>query len=285
MVARALVLRAALVGALGGLVAFVFARIFAEPLIQQAIDYESARGEVEEALAKAAGQAVEPEGPELFSRAIQGNLGIGVGMVFFGLAVGLFFGVAYCLTYVRFGRTGPRQLSLRVALAGFLALYLVPFAKYPANPPAIGNPDTIAQRAGLYGLLVVVSVLVGMAALWLGNRLRARLGAWNATLVAGLGFVVVVGIVMALLPPLGALAANAGESGPLLTETPQPLTDGSGAIVFPGFDPDLLFWFRFYSVCAQVLLWGVIGIGFAPLAERVLTRAGHAEREELAAVG
>jgi hypothetical protein len=285
MVVRALVLRAALVGALGGLVAFVFARIFAEPLIQQAIDYESARGEVEEALAKAAGQAVEPEGPELFSRAIQGNVGIGVGMVFFGLAVGLFFGVAYCLTYGRFGRTGPRQLSLRVALAGFLALYLVPFAKYPANPPAIGNPDTIAQRAGLYGLLVVVSVLVGMAALWAGNRLRPRLGAWNATLVAGLGFAVVVGIVMALLPPLGALAANAGDSGPLLTETPQPLTDASGAIVFPGFDPDLLFWFRFYSVCAQVLLWGVIGIGFVPLAERVLTRAGHAEREELAAVG
>src|SRR3954453_9003802 len=135
MLARALVLRAALVGALGGLVAFVFARIFAEPLIQQAIDYESGRSEVEAALAKAAGQPVEAEGPEIFSRAIQGNLGIGVGMIFFGLAVGLFFGVAYCLTYGRVGRVRPHQLSLLVALAGFLALYLVPFAKYPANPP------------------------------------------------------------------------------------------------------------------------------------------------------
>ncbi|WP_235486154.1 CbtA family protein, partial [Frankia sp. AvcI1] len=31
------------VGLLGGLLAFVFARIFAEPLIQDAIDYEDGR--------------------------------------------------------------------------------------------------------------------------------------------------------------------------------------------------------------------------------------------------
>jgi predicted cobalt transporter CbtA len=285
MIARALVLRAALVGALGGLVAFVFARIFAEPLIQQAIDYESARGEVEEALARAAGEPVEAEGPELFSRAIQGNLGIGVGMVFFGLAVGLFFGVAYCLTYGRFGNVRARQMSLLVALSGFLALYLVPFAKYPANPPAVGNSDTIAQRAGLYAVMVIACVVFGIAALWVGRRLQARFGTWNAVLLAGLGFVIVIGVVMALLPPLGSLTANADTTGPLLTETPQPLKDPSGAIVFPGFDPDLLYWFRFYSVCAQVLLWGVIGVGFAPLAERVLNKASEAERGELASAG
>lgn len=124
-----------------------------------------------------------------------------------------------------------------------------------------------------------------LAALWAGQRLGQRFGTWNATLLAGLGFVVVIGVIMALLPPLGSLAANAGEAGPLLTETPQPLRDASGQIVFPGFDPDLLYWFRFYSVCAQVLLWGVIGVGFAPLAERVLDRADQAERAELAATG
>jgi len=44
---RALVLRGAGVGALAGLLAFVFARIFAEPVIQAAIDYEGGRGEAE----------------------------------------------------------------------------------------------------------------------------------------------------------------------------------------------------------------------------------------------
>jgi len=100
---RALVLRGAGVGALAGLIAFVFARIFAEPLIQAAIDYEGGRAEAEAALAAAAGQAPSAEGPELFSRAVQGNLGIGVGMIAFGVAIGLFFAVAFCMAY---GRTG-----------------------------------------------------------------------------------------------------------------------------------------------------------------------------------
>lgn len=277
---RGLVLRAAGVGLLGGLVAFVFARIFAEPLIQQAIDYEAGRDEARAALAAAAGEAAEPEGPEIFSRVLQANLGIGTGVVLFGLAVGCFFGVAYCLAWGRAGRVSARRLSLLVAGGGFLLLYLVPFLKYPANPPAIGNSDTIAQRAGLYGVMVVACVVFGAGALWLGHRLAPRFGNWNATLLAGLAFVVLVGIVMALLPPLGSLSANAGQVGPALTETPQPLRDPSGAIVFPGFDPDLLFYFRLYSVIAQALLWGVIGVAFAPLAERLLERGRATEEGE-----
>ena len=144
---RALVLRAAGVGALAGVVAFVFARIFAEPLIQAAIDYEAGRAEAEAALAAAAGQAPSAEGPELFSRAVQGNLGIGVGMIAFGVAVGLFFAVAFCMAYGRTGNVRPRQLSLLVGLFGFLATFAIPFVKYPANPPAVGNADTIRDAA------------------------------------------------------------------------------------------------------------------------------------------
>jgi Probable cobalt transporter subunit (CbtA) len=272
--ARNLVLRGAGVGVLGGLVAFVFARIFAEPLIQQGIDYEGGRGEAEAALAAAAGGAHEMEGPELFSRAVQANLGIGVGMVAFGLAAGCFFAVAYCLALGRVGRVSARTLSLLVAGAGFVLIYFVPFLKYPANPPAVGNGATIGQRAGLYGVMVVASVVLGAGALWLGRRLTARLGSWTATLVAGLGFAVAIGLVMAALPPLGSLSANAGDAGALLTETPQPLRDPAGAIVYPGFDADVLYWFRLYSVVAQALLWGVIGVAFAPLAERVVDRTG-----------
>ena len=279
-----LVLRAAGVGLLGGLVAFVFARIFAEPLIQRAVDYEGARGEAEAALAAAAGEPVGAEGSELFSRAVQGNVGIGVGIILFGLAVGCFFGVAYCLAYGRVGRVSARQLSLLVAGGGFLVLFLVPFLKYPANPPAVGNDATIAQRAGLYGVMVVACLVFGAAAIWLGQRLAPRFGTWNATLLAGLAFVVVIGLVMVLLPPLGSLSANAGEVGPALTETPQPLRDPSGAIVFPGFDPDLLYYFRLYSVMAQALLWGVIGVAFAPLAERLLARSGVDDRQATPAV-
>ena len=272
---RGLVLRAAGVGAAGGLVAFVFARIFAEPLIQQGIDYEAGRAEAEAALAAAAGGAHDHGAPEIFSRAVQSSVGIGLGMVLFGLALGCFFGVAYCLALGRVGRVSARSLSLLVAGAGFLTLYLVPFLKYPANPPAVGNGATIAQRAGLYGVMVVACVVFAAAALWLGHRLARRRGTWNATLLAGLAFAVAIGVVMALLPSLGSLAGNAGESGALLTETPQPLRDPAGAVVYPGFDADVLYWFRLYAVLAQALLWGVIGVAFGPLAERLLGRSGE----------
>jgi hypothetical protein len=282
---RALVLRGAVVGALAGLLAFAFARIFAEPVIQAAIDYESGRDEAKAALEAAAGQVPESAGPELFSRAIQANLGIGLGMVLFGLAVGCFFAVAYCMAYGRTGSIRPRQLSLLVALGGFLTLYLVPFIKYPANPPAVGNADTISDRGGLYVVMVVASVVFAILAVVLGQRLQARFGTWNATLLAGAAFIVVMGVIMALLPALGQLSANVEVSGSLLTETPQPLLDPAGAIVFPGFDADLLYRFRLYSVGAQVVLWTAIGLGFAPLAERVFARHGQPSQQDMATTG
>jgi Probable cobalt transporter subunit (CbtA) len=279
---RALVLRGAGVGALAGLLAFVFARIFAEPVIQAAIDYESGRDEAKAALAAAAGQPPENADPDIFSRAVQANLGIGVGMIAFGLAIGLFFAVAYCMAYGRTGNVRPRQLSLLVALFGFLTLFLVPFVKYPANPPAIGNPDTIGDRGGLWLLMVVASVIFAIVAVWAGQKLQPRFGTWNATLLAGAGFVVVMGILMAVLPSLGQLSANVEVSGSLLTETPQPLKDAAGAIVYPGFDADLLYRFRLYSVGAQIILWGVLGLGFAPLAEKVFRKYGQTSQKEMA---
>ncbi|MEU8632776.1 CbtA family protein [Amycolatopsis sp. NPDC048633] len=275
---KKLVLRGILVGALGGLLAFVFARIFAEPLIQSAIDYESGRGEAEAALNQAAGLPVESEGPEVFSRAIQANLGIGIGMILFGVAMGALFSVVYTVSLGRTGRVRPRVLALLVAAAGFLALYLVPFLKYPANPPSIGHPETIGARGGLYLTMVAASILFLTGAVRLGKRLSARLGTWNATLVAAAAFVVVMGVLMAVLPPLGHLAANVNEYGSQGTETPLPLKNPAGQIVYPGFPADTLFDFRLYSVLAQLILWATIGLAFGPLAERVLSGASRREQ-------
>lgn len=272
-VAARLIRRGALVGGLGGLLSFGFARIFAEPQIQAAIDYETGRDAAQEALNTAAGIANEPAGPEMFSRTIQGVVGIGVGMVLFGLAMGALFAVAYSVSLGRVGNVRPRPLSLLLAAAGFLGLYLVPFLKYPANPPAIGHEDTIGDRSGLYLVMVVCSTLFLVGAVWLGQRLRDRFGTWNASLLAAGAFVVAIGAVMALLPPLGHLAVNVAQYGQQATETPQPLRDPAGTIVFPGFPADVLASFRMYSVLAQMILWATIGVAFAPLAEKVLAPA------------
>lgn len=119
--------------------------------------------------------------------------------------------------------------------------------------------------------MTLAAVLLLIGAVLLGRWLQARLGTWNAALAAGAAYVVAVGIVMALLPSFGELAANVHTFGRHATETPLPLKDAQGRIVYPGFPADTLATFRIYSLLAQVILWGAIGLVFAPMAERVLT--------------
>ena len=259
-----------LAGSLAGLQAFVFARIFAEPFITKAIDYESGRDAAQAVLDKAAGLPPEPAASEPFTRAVQANLGIGVGMILFGAAMGALFAVAYAICLGRVGKLQPRSIALAVAAAGFVSLYLVPFIKYPANPPSIGNPDTIKQRTSLYLGMVLASVVLLIAAVWLGQRLARRFGNWTATLIAVGAFVVAVGVVMAILPAFGELKANVDLYGHRASETPLPLHNAQGQLVYPGFPADVLWNFRWYSVGAQALLWSVIGLVFAPLAHRAL---------------
>jgi hypothetical protein len=267
---KKLILRGVLAGAVAGLLAFVFARIFAEPQIDAAIRYEHGREAAQAALDKAAGLPAEAADPDLFSRTVQADVGIGVGMVAFGMAMGALFAVAYAVCLGRVGRLRPRVLALLVAGGGFLGVYFVPFLKYPANPPSIGHPETIRERGNLYLAMVGVSLVLLVAAVWLGRRLAPRFGNWNATLMAGVLCATAVGLVMALLPSPGELAVNVTQYGHHATETPLPLRDPGGAIVYPGFPADTLFAFRLYSLAAQVLLWAALGLVFGPLAERLL---------------
>jgi len=267
---KKLILRGVIAGAVGGLLAFLFARVFAESQIQAAIDYETGRDDAQMLLDKAAGLTVEEMGPDIFSRTIQANIGIGVGMILFGIAMGALYGVAYTVCLGRVGNIRARTLAVLVAAGGFLGFYLVPYLKYPANPPSIGHPDTIGDRSALYLVMVFSSLLFLALAVLVGKKLRPRFGAWNATLLAGAGFIVAIGIVMALLPSLGQFAANVAQYGDQATETPLPLLDAKGTIVYPGFPADVLFKFRLYSIIAQLILWTTIALVFAPMADKLL---------------
>jgi hypothetical protein len=284
---KRLVLRGFGAGAFAGLLAFVFARIMAEPVIQAAINYENERDAANDMLRRAAGLAPAAPGPDIFSRGIQRSVGIATGLILFGLAMGGLCAVVFVIADRRSGgRIAPRVLALLVSGGGFLGVYLVPYLKYPANPPSIGHPLTIQARGFLYLGMVAISVASLVGAVVLARRLARSLGAWNATLAAGLVFVVWIAIVMAILPPLGHLHSNLVNFGNFATETPQPLENARGVIVFPGFPADVLFKFRLYSVINQLLLWGAIGLGFGPLAGRVLaTRDSRSARRGDRAAG
>jgi Probable cobalt transporter subunit (CbtA) len=233
---KRIIARGILAGAIGGVVAFLFARVLVEPVIGRAIDFEDSHTDHMDHM--------DMGHTELFSRAVQANIGMGFGVLAFGIAMGALFAVVFAVTFGRLGAIGPRALSVLIATGAFAAVYLVPFLKYPANPPAVGRMETIGERTGLYLVMVLASVAFAIAAVWLGRHLTTRLGAWNATLVGGAGYVLAVAVVMLVLPAVA--------------ETPEH---------FPAND---LYDFRLYSVGTQLVLWATIGLVFASLADRLL---------------
>ncbi len=250
--------RGLLAGALAGVLAFVFARIFVEPVIERAIGYEDGVGAAHEAVEAAHGghgHGAEA-GFEGFTRGVQANIGMGLGVLAFSVAMGALFAVVFAVAYGRVGSISARLLSLYVAGGMLISLYVVPALKYPANPPAVSLDETIRQRTLLYLLIVVLSAALFVGAVYLGRRLVERLGAWNATLAAAGAYIVAVAVVMLILPKID--------------ETPGPLLDDAGNIIYEGFPADDLYLFRLYSLGTQVIMWATIGLVFAALVSRLL---------------
>lgn len=246
-----------LAGAVGAVLAFVFARLCAEPVIGRAIAFEEGRTDAENA------HGVHEHGAELFTRGVQSGPGLGFGVLIFGLAMGALFAVLFSVVYARTETAQPQALSLLLATGAFGAVYLVPFVKYPPNPPAVGQADTIGARTGWYLVMVAVSVVLAIAAVWLARRLSARFGAWNAGLLAAAAYLVAIVVVAVLLPSVD--------------ETPEPLRDAAGTISYPGFPADVLYEFRLVSLATQLVLWAGIGLVFATIAGRLLgARTGRA---------
>ncbi|HUR72962.1 MAG TPA: CbtA family protein [Sporichthya sp.] len=254
---KKLILRGLFAGAVGGLAAWIFALLFAEPLIDRAVAYEDGRAAAQDALDRAAGFATPVEnGGDIVSRGVQSTIGLGVGLLAFGLAMGALFAVAYTVCLGRTGGIRARQLSLLLAGAGFVVVFLVPFLKYPANPPAVGNDATIDDRAEYFLLMLIASLLIAVLATAAGQQLRPRFGTWNAALLGIGGYLAAVAVVMLVLQDIA--------------EVPAPLVDSRGTIVFAAFPADVLADFRVYAIGAQVVLWSAIGLVFAPLADRLL---------------
>jgi predicted cobalt transporter CbtA len=235
MVGR-LLLRGMLAGVLAGVLAAGFAFFAGESSVDRAIAFESAA-------AQAAG---EPEEPEIVSREIQRSAGLLTAGVVYGAALGGFFALAFAFANGRIGGLEPRAVAALLALAGFIAIALVPALKYPANPPSIGQSETIGARTAFFFTMLLASVLAMILASLARGALLGSLGAWNAGVVAGAAYVVAIVIVSALLPSID--------------EVPE------------RFPADLLWRFRLASLGAQAVLWSALGLTFGALAQSQLNQ-------------
>ncbi|MDK9495546.1 CbtA family protein [Streptomyces katrae] len=262
---RGLLVRGMLAGLIAGLFAFAVAYVVGEPPVRGSIAVEEAAAAKEAAPAPAghAGHgggdapAAAEEEEELVSRPVQSTVGLATGVLVYGVALGGIASLAFSFALGRVGRFSPRATAALTAGGAFTLVYLVPFLKYPATPPAVGNPDTIGQRTTLFFLMILLSVLLGVGAIVLGRRLAPRLGNWNAALAAGAGFVVATGLAFLVLP------------------------DNTDAVKAE-FPAALLWDFRVASIAVQLVLWAVFGIVFGVLAQRLLAQRAGAAAETAA---
>nr|WP_107907938.1 CbtA family protein [Streptomyces chartreusis] len=229
---RKLLVRGMLAGLAAGVLALIVAYVLGEPSVDKAIGFEEAH---------ASGHEHEVE---LVSRSLQSTAGLATGVLIYGVSFGGIAALAYCFALGRVGRFSPRATALLLSGCALLAVYVVPFLKYPANPPAVGDPDTIGRRTTLYFLMMVLSVLLAVAATILGRRLAPRLGTWYATVVAVAAFALVIGLAFAFLPAVNEVPAD--------------------------FPATVLWRFRLSALAMQATLWAGFGLLFGELAERLL---------------
>lgn len=223
--------RGAAAGLAGGLVAGLFGFLLAEPVMDRAVRLEAARE------ARAGEHAVET-----FSRSTQ-HAGFVLATVVTGLALGVLLGLLHRAD----DRAWPRGLQL--AAAGFFGLSLVPFLRYPPNPPGVGDPATIDQRTRLYLSCLVVGLVGAVLALRVARNLAAARPPTRQLAVTG---VLVATVVLTLVLP----------------------ADPDSLVVPAG----LLWQFRVLSLATLAVLWGTLGVVLGLLGERSARSAAGAGR-------
>jgi Probable cobalt transporter subunit (CbtA) len=214
-------------GLLAGLLAGLFAFFVGEPALDRAIALEEASGGAHH--------------EEVFSRSTQ-KVGLFFATGLFGVTVGGVFGIVYAFFRERLAPGSDLRRSISLAGAIFAGAFLIPFLRYPANPPSVGDPSTIRERTAAYFTLVALSLLAMLIA-WLAARsLKARgVGPSLRRLTIGAGLVVVVGVLFLALP-----------AGPSTN----------------GFPSGTLWAFRLSSFGTQLAFWAGLGLLFGMLCER-----------------
>lgn len=254
-----LLLRGMLAGLVAAFLSFGVLNLAGEPAVDRAIAFESQTEEAKAAVGEAAA-AMQPapmkeDESELVSRPVQKGIGLLTAVVVYSSAFGGLFALVFAFAYRGMGNIGPRATSALLAAAGFIGVYFVPMLKYPANPPAVGLPETIEMRTSLYFAMILISIAAMIAAGTLRQRLVDRLGGWNAAAIAaGAYIVVMIGVALAL---------------PDVNEIPE------------GFPATVLWQFRIASLGGQAVMWTALGLIFGVLAEKVVDARRFALRYSL----
>jgi predicted cobalt transporter CbtA len=225
MTFREVLQSALLAGLVAGAAASGFHFFLTEPVIDRAI-------EIEEDLGQTKGEA--PKEP-VVSRPAQ-KAGLVLGLLLYGGAWGLLLGVVLHLSRDWFPPWSDSRCGLTLAAVLGWSAAVFPFLKYPANPPGVGDPETIGYRQLLFLSFLALSV-IGTALFF---RLLSFLCLRKHLAWPVVGYFLYLVVIYVLFPG-----------------NPDPVT----------MPPDIVWKFRALSLMGLLFFWGVLGGAFAWLAE------------------
>lgn len=208
-------------GAIAGAMLGIVNQGVVEPFIDRAIDIENQN-------AIAAGELFNPNEYATY-RIWQRGGEIAAGTVL-GLSIGALFGIVFA--YARDSLPGSSNKKKALVLAGvmWLVLFMVPALKYPANPPAVGDPETISYRQGIYLAFLAIS---GFGALGLAFLHRKLGGVRAKKAIIPAAYAAIMALAFVAMPP-----------------NPDEITAPM----------DLVVSFRIASAFTMSMFWGLLGI-------------------------
>lgn len=222
-------------GIAGGTAAAVVLWMAVEPVLSRAIALEGAGADAHDHAGSEGTHSHSHEAGEVVTR-LQQQIGGTLTVIIVAALMGLAFSVVYARSRHRLpGRTDLGK-STALGMLAFVVMALLPALVIPANPPGVGDPDTVNYRTLCYFVVIGLGVLVVGAAFGTQRFLRRRGTSPELTWLA-----------VAAVVTLGA--------GAVLLFAPGP------ADVVPGSVPAALLWdFRVGSLAQLGAMWGVIGL-------------------------
>ena len=212
-----------LAGAIAGTILGAINQVAVEPYIDYAVELEMQN-------TSQSSQIINPA--EFTSYRLWQRGGEMLAGTILGLSIGSLFGIVFAYTHSSVPGSNNKKKALIVASIMWFVLFLMPALKYPANPPAVGDPETIYYRQSLYLAFLVIS---GFSALGLAFLYR-KMGALNIK-----KYIIPVAYAAIISGAYLAMPAN-----------PDPINAPM----------DLVMGFRITSAITISMFWGLLGVIF-----------------------
>ena len=112
-----------------------------------------------------------------------------------GTSIGSLFGIVYALS--KNSLPSKNNVGKTLVLGGLMwfTLFVIPFLKYPANPPTVGDGETVLLRGILYVSFIAISGLLAVGFYKIFKRLRDR-----KRIVAFVGYAVTITVIFIIMP-------------------------------------------------------------------------------------